>query len=545
MKICKRILSILLAATAIALPLVSCSDNDGDVAGPPVIENVRVTNPEKADSTFTMAAPGTMIAIMGRNLRGATALYINDQSVSFNPNMNTDKSLIAVIPSEVDGFKLTVWNPELPNEIRLVTRGGEARYEFKVLSPVPSLKRIAAPYPRREGDHLKLYGDNFLDIERIYFSDVNPYPEVLYDDNGNPIHVEVEKGTEIDATDYEITKLERYLDKKTKTYVTESEMDLVLPTLPFTTGYLVIETPQGATSLDFSKLPPLPVMTGISSDMPVAGSKVIIKGLYFVNVSGVKIGDSLSVTDVEVSEDEAELSFIMPAKPDKTTTISVVTESGESNRFYFYNYETVLIDFDGMGFDEGHSPAAIWAEPATADKEPYISDGRYALIEARNPGQSWWGTMIRWRANEAGTPFNMPGFDIIPAETPASEVYLMFECYLRNQFTKTLHSWIHDVNDVAYEWTDWDWSTGTQIEPELMGAFGEQLTGTWYTAYIPLSKFATGDVALKDMNYAQICELKLHLVRLMLNNYTEKSEKVFLCVDNIRVGLKQTFTPKL
>ena len=153
--------------------LFSCNDDDND--GQPVIDSVRVTDPALADSTFTQATPGKMIVIQGRNLGGCLELYINDQKVAFNPNMNTDHSIITSIPTEEkDGFKLTAWNPELPSEIRVVTHGGTATYDFKVLAPRPEIERIAGRYPREAGDKLTVFGKNFLDITRVYFSNVNP-----------------------------------------------------------------------------------------------------------------------------------------------------------------------------------------------------------------------------------------------------------------------------------------------------------------------------------------------------------------------------------
>lgn len=538
MKSLNKIYISVIAVMTVMMSLTECSDDNDGMSGPPIIESVRFTDPEKADSTFTMASPGTMIAIMGRNLGGARELYINDQSVSFNLNMNTDHSLIAVIPTEENGFKLTIWNPELPNEIRLVTSHGEARFEFKVLSPRPEIDRIVAPYPRKTGDHLTVYGVNFLEIERIYFSDVDPYPEVLYDDNGNPIYVAIPKGNEVDAMGYEITKLDRYLDKKKKVYVTDSEMDLVVPDIPYMNGYLVIETPQGGASYDFSKLPPKPKMTGISSDMPVAGSTVTIKGEYFVFMKGIRIGDKLVVPadKINVSEDERELSFIMPEKPVKTTTISVETESGESNQFDFYNYETVLINFDDMGFNEGWDPSAKHADPATADIEPYVSDGRFALFDARNTASNFWGMMAFWRQYEDYSPFTMPSFDIIPAETPASEVYLKYECYTKNPYTKILRTCVFDTDDNEHVWVNWSDATQDLVEPELMGAFGEQIVGQWYTVYVPMDKFGV----FKGKTYADIVTTPLNRVRFQLTNYTDKMEKVYLCIDNVRVGLKQT-----
>ena len=47
------------------LTVVSCQNDDDDI---PVIHYIRVTDPAKADSTFTDVNPGTMIAVIGEHL---------------------------------------------------------------------------------------------------------------------------------------------------------------------------------------------------------------------------------------------------------------------------------------------------------------------------------------------------------------------------------------------------------------------------------------------------------------------------------------------
>ena len=145
----------------------SCSDDDG--GGQPEITGVRVCDPEYADSLFTKSAQGQTIAIIGKNLGGATNVYINDQEVYFSPTMNTDHSIIVKVPSETDGFKLTAFNSELKDEIRVETNHGSAVYGFKVLGAAPSITRIQGSYPRSAGDVLNVYGLNLYSIENIYF----------------------------------------------------------------------------------------------------------------------------------------------------------------------------------------------------------------------------------------------------------------------------------------------------------------------------------------------------------------------------------------
>ena len=92
-------LAALLANIAL-ISLASCSDDENS-GGQPVIECVRLTDPEKADSTFTDATVGQMILIQGRNLNNALNVYINNQDCYFNSNYNTSTHLIVTIPADL------------------------------------------------------------------------------------------------------------------------------------------------------------------------------------------------------------------------------------------------------------------------------------------------------------------------------------------------------------------------------------------------------------------------------------------------------------
>ena len=142
-----RLSWLMLLIVALQFNLTSCNDDENG-GGMPEITAVRVPDPEKADSTFVKTSPGQLIAIIGRNLQNAHHVYINDQSIYFNPTMNTDHSIMLTIPTEEDGFMLIPWNAELKAEIRVETPGGIATYSFKVLSPKPTAQRIAGVYPR-------------------------------------------------------------------------------------------------------------------------------------------------------------------------------------------------------------------------------------------------------------------------------------------------------------------------------------------------------------------------------------------------------------
>lgn len=530
MKISKYIYVLaLLAITSIVLTACSDDDNGG---GQPVIENIRVTDPTLADSTFTQATPGKMIVIQGRNLGGCQELYINDQKVAFNPNMNTNHSIITTIPTEEEGnFKLTALHPELASEIRVVTKGGVATYCFKVLAPVPSVERIAGRYPRKEGDKLTVYGQNFLDVERVYFTDIHPLTDAV-DENG---------GIEVDVKDFSLSQ-NRYLDAKTKKYVTDSEMTLTLPVLPFTSGFLVISTPQGRSVIDYAAVPPAPVIKALSSDMPIPGTRVRILGSYFIDVECVRIGSDIVIPahDITVEDNESELSFIMPEKPANSTTISVITPGGTTNEFKFYPYETLLIDFDDMTNVKnlGWDPDVKYPT-ANADAAPFCSDSKYAFYGGELTAWNYNGPQVYWET-KVGSSFILPGFDIIPADTPLEKVYIKYEVYNAAAFTKSMKYTIRDKNNKDHTWDNWS-SNKVQIIPEFQDQFGDQKYGEWYTAVVALSNYSD----FTGLTYGDLYELGIKRFRMQLFNKTGSAENVFICVDNIRISTIETYQSEL
>src|SRR5574344_212339 len=140
-------LMMLLLLVVSSSVFTSCKDDDS-ASGTPEITGVRVTDPTKADSLFTKSSATSMIAIIGNNLAGATAVYINDQSVYLNSTYNTDHSIIVTIPSEENGLKVSAFNSDVPDEIKVVTSHGTATYSFKITAPYPKFNRIEGLYPR-------------------------------------------------------------------------------------------------------------------------------------------------------------------------------------------------------------------------------------------------------------------------------------------------------------------------------------------------------------------------------------------------------------
>ena len=81
------LLALLLLAM-LSITITSCKD-DEEGYGTPEITGIRACDPAKADSLFSKAGCGSVIAVMGHNLSDVRNVYINDQNVSFNSTMNT------------------------------------------------------------------------------------------------------------------------------------------------------------------------------------------------------------------------------------------------------------------------------------------------------------------------------------------------------------------------------------------------------------------------------------------------------------------------
>ena len=262
--------------------LTSCKDDTS--GGTPRITSVTNTDPEN-QIEYTKAGTGSLLVIRGENLNNTMKVFINDQEVWFNPTMNTDHSIIVQVPSESSGFKLTAFDSTLKDEIRVETSHGIATYSFKITAPYPSVSRVAARYPRSAGDVVTVTGENLVDIERVYITDLTL--EEIYASGS-----EVVGGNQVDVTSYEITKKDHHASSGTS-YVTSSEVQFVIPSMPYNEGTLVIQCASGNVYYPFTLFLPAPTITDITTDMPVFGESFTVSGTDFIQVEEVKIGDKV------------------------------------------------------------------------------------------------------------------------------------------------------------------------------------------------------------------------------------------------------------
>ena len=536
--------------------LSSCKDDEAGM-GTPVITAVRSCDPAKADSTFTKAGTGSLIAIIGQNLAHVQKVYINDQQVYFNPTMNTDHSVVVTVPSEDDGFELTAFNSDLKDEIRVETSHGIATYSFKITAPWPSISRVQGLYPRSAGDVLNVYGLNLVDIEQVYFTDIEA--EQL-----DTTEWETVGGNHITAAKVETIVQDHHQNTRTQAYETTSQLQVTVPDLPFEKGALVFECAGGTTYISYTKYPGQPIIFDVTSDMPVPGEEVTLYGREFVQVEAVKYGDvTLSPKDFTVAESEDEITFVMPAVPSDEANnglITVVTPGGEGS-YRFWALDGCWSRFDGDATDNGWSPNASY-ETANGDDPPYTGDGKMAHILVENEGTQWWGQMIYFRKDWDGNKFPLPSFDVIPADASTDNIYLAFEVFnneshLNNGvYTGYLRYFLqYDSEDPVpknkddgtpnpadqvnqydtFGWVDYAAGTFTHDRPVLADIDGEAPTGKWYRAVVPLSKF--GKYEGKD--YQFVVDKGINQFRIQYINQGAARGDIDIYIDNVRIFYKK------
>ena len=507
----------------VAASVVNC--NKDEAPGPPEIHGVRITDPATADSLFTQALPGQMIVIVGKNLQNAKKVFINNQDLFFNANYNTATHIIVNIPSEEDGFETVYINPDLPTEIRVETDKGIARYNFLVTYPYPSITLITADtYPTPANSKMTVTGYNFVDIKKVYFTEV--LPEL--------------NGQQFEVQNYEVLN-NRYLDP-VRGYVTESTLSFRLPAnLPRTDGnffgFLVVEcVAQTAYSTYFTL--PAPIIQSISSDMPLPGMKVTINGLYFIDVESIQIGDDITIMpeDMEVATRE-KIVFTMPGKPSKSG-LKITAFNGEATIDNFYPYEQLLTDFDEIGNYESWSGDDVTFMNAdeTPGEPPYFSDGKYGRIKGIYGG-TWWAGAVAMFKDDDQVENIMPSFDYIPADTPASDVYLAYECYNRFSFAGApafiRYEFLIDGSG-EFNYFNYDWGTNTTRDVSHPGYDGIPIYDEWYTVMVPLSRFS----GLEDATYSDIVEQNITMLHFVVINPNGPNHEIDIFFDNIRFIIK-------
>lgn len=491
------LLAVLFANIAL-LSLVSCSDDDNG-GGQPVIERVRTTDPALSDSTFTDAMVGQMILIEGSNLHNAVHVYINDQDVYFNSNYNTSTHLIVTIPQDlvVRGV-----DESLPLEIRIETTHGTATYAFHVIAGYPTLELYKAQLTTNDqgvaemvpGQEVTLIGTTLHEVEHIYVTDLDTVPM------------------------FEITDFSVNADR--------TEIKLTMPSNEIPAkGIYMVECYAGNAYCGFSRSPQKPVLTDISTDMPIPGQKVVIYGKYLTDITVINLGGEIDidVNTVETNENMDQLVFTMPDRipsAESNGLITVATLGGREN-LQFYDYTRVYEDFDGHGTQMAYGWGTnhfcsypVWGWTAVPETSPIKkSAGYYVYFEGFT---CWWDHNLT--INSKAAPSG------ISASTPLSDIELRYEVYMHEQFT------------VAGNMT----STITVFGKEKGGiaiadrVSGVLMPGEWMSVAIPMTEIAPGIATYGDLCASDTGgdNFKIFL------GYDNTGDNVIIAYDNFRFYVK-------
>ncbi|MEO6837792.1 MAG: hypothetical protein ABI185_05355, partial [Ginsengibacter sp.] len=248
----KKLLFFILIAGGV---ITSCKKNDSG-SGTPVINQVRLIDTTKRDSTFKEAIPGTEIVIQGSNLGGLKAVYFNDTSAFFNPVYATNNNIIVTIPSTAQTIAT---DPKVPNIIKVVTSHGTATYAFQLYLSPPTINSISFD---NSGTLVYINGTNFTGIQKITF----PIPS-----------------TADTALSYTVNK-------------TNTQIVAVIPPGTANTDSLRVYCTFGNAAFSY---PPPMTITSVSNENATAGTTITFTGTNFIGISKVIFPSGLLGTNIQ------------------------------------------------------------------------------------------------------------------------------------------------------------------------------------------------------------------------------------------------------
>ncbi len=159
-----NIRSLVLAALVAAQGclMTSCEDEPDkyEVAGgTPTLYYVRPASAASADSLITSASTGSIVCLVGDNLRSIYELYFNDKQAVLNNSYMTDHTVIVAIPSSIPDV--------VYDKIFMVTKDKDTTtYDFSVTVPAPTVSAISCEYAQA-GDEVTITGNYFIDDPNV------------------------------------------------------------------------------------------------------------------------------------------------------------------------------------------------------------------------------------------------------------------------------------------------------------------------------------------------------------------------------------------
>lgn len=490
----KKLLFFVLIAGAV---ISSCKKNDGG-SGTPVINQVRLVDTTKRDSTFKEAIPGTLIVIQGNNLGGLQAVYFNDTSAYFNPAYATNSNIIISIPASA---QTAATDPKVPSVIRLVTSHGTTTYAFKLYLPPPAISSITLD---NSGTLVYINGTNFQGVQKITF----PVP-------GNDTALS-------------------YTVNKTFTQITAA----IPPGSPFKDSIRVFCTfGSGA----YSYPPPMSI-TSVSNENGAAGTTITLMGSNFVGISSVVFPGNIPGTNLMVTSVN-QLSVTVPTGVSSVDSLRIMGVLGSAASPQLYaSYIThpspgYLSTFDGngasdntgfVGWTGGYADA-----PTAATNYPGATGAAGVLLQSSpmsaNAGPTSQGNPGLLQLNDvpwvSNTNQSINGYS------------LKFELYVKTPWTAgslwiSLGDW-YAWKSYTARFAPWETADGNKYQP----------TG-WITITIPLTQFITGNEFYQSSwnpagpPAAKFSDYPSTAIVFMIANDLAKvvpAKSINVAVDNVRI----------
>lgn len=155
----KSFLTLLMLFAAVSI-FTSCKkDSSGEK---PVVNYVRITNPQSSDSLLAGAGQGQLIAIVGSNLQDAREVWFNDQQARLTPTYISSTSILASVPSVIPD--------SISNMLTIIFKNGyKLEYPFEVQISKPYLSSMKCEFVN-EGDVATILGNYFYAPVTITFT---------------------------------------------------------------------------------------------------------------------------------------------------------------------------------------------------------------------------------------------------------------------------------------------------------------------------------------------------------------------------------------
>jgi hypothetical protein len=169
MRLLRHIYFVLIPAIVMSTALITSCDENGDGMnieepnGPPVINYIRLADPDKSDSLIVSADLGTGIVLMGENLGGTREVWFNDrQSPALTPTWVTNTTVFVSVPQAA---------PDVVTNIMYVVdaNGNTLEYPFVVSISAPAIYGAVNEWPQA-GENLVIVGDYFFEPMTVTFS---------------------------------------------------------------------------------------------------------------------------------------------------------------------------------------------------------------------------------------------------------------------------------------------------------------------------------------------------------------------------------------